>query len=81
MVTNNELDDSNLSETEKKKVENYRKRKKKTVLIVGDSMLNGIEESKLSKTRHIGVQPFSLVEKLMISKKILMIYYLKNYKR
>ena len=57
VVTNNELDDSNLSETEKKKVENYRKRKKKTVLIVGDSMLNGIEESKLSKTRHIRVQP------------------------
>ena len=28
-------------------------KKKKTVLIVKDSMLNGIEESKLSKTRHI----------------------------
>ena len=54
---NNELDDSNLSETRKKKVENYGKIKKKTVLIVGDSMLNGIEESKLSKTRHIRVQP------------------------
>ena len=54
---NNELDDSNLSETRKKKVENYRKIKKKTVLIFGDSMLNGIEESKLSKTRHIRVQP------------------------
>ena len=54
---NNQLDDSNLSETRKKKVENYRKRKKKTVLIVGDSMLNGIEESKLSKTRQIRVQP------------------------
>ena len=53
---NNELDDSNLSETRKKKGENYRKIKKKTVLIVGDSMLNGIEESKLSKTRHIRVQ-------------------------
>ena len=53
---NSELDDSNLSETRKKKVENYRKIKKKTVLIVGDSMLNGIEESKLSKTRHIHVQ-------------------------
>ena len=26
-------------------------------MIVGDSMLNGIEESKLSKTRHIRVQP------------------------
>ena len=54
---NSELDDSNLSETRKKKVENYRKIKKKTVLIVGDSMLNGIEESKLSKARHIRVQP------------------------
>ena len=54
---NNELDDSNLSETRKKKVENYRKIKKKTVLIVGDPMLNGIEESKLSKTRHIHVHP------------------------
>ena len=54
---NNKLDDSNLSETKKKKVENNRKRKKKTVFIVGDSMLNGIEESKLSKTRHIRVQP------------------------
>ena len=32
-------------------------KKKKTVLIVKDSMLNGIEESKLSKTRHIWVQP------------------------
>ena len=29
---------------------------KKTVLIVGDSMLNDTEESKLSKTRHIHVQ-------------------------
>ena len=56
-TSNNELDESNLSETRKKKIENYRKIKKKTVLIVGDSMLNGIEESKLSKTRHIRVQP------------------------
>ena len=46
-----------LSETRKKKVENYGKIKKKTVLIVGDSMSNGFEESKLSKTRHIRVQP------------------------
>ena len=35
----------------------YKKIKKKTVLVVGDSMINGIEESKLSKTRHIRVQP------------------------
>ena len=54
---NNELDDSNLPETKKKKVENYRKIKNKFVLIVGDSMLNGIKENKLSKTRHIRVQP------------------------
>ena len=26
-------------------------------MIVGDSLVNGIEESKLSKTRHIRVQP------------------------
>ena len=54
---NNELDDSNLPETRKKKVGNYRKIKNKTVLIVGDSILNGIKENKLSKTRHIRVQP------------------------
>ena len=27
------------------------------MLVVGDSMVNGIEKSKLSKTRHIRVQP------------------------
>ena len=78
---NNELDDSNLSETRKEKVENRKeKKKKKNVLIVGDSMLNGIKESKLSKTRH---NVFSLfrVEKLRIVKKILVIYYMENYKR
>ena len=31
----------------------YKKIKKKTVLVVGVYMVNGIEESKLSKTRHI----------------------------
>ena len=35
----------------------YKKIKKKTVLVVGDSMVNGIEESKLSKARNIRVQP------------------------
>ena len=35
----------------------YKKIKKKTVLVVGDSMVNGIEESKLLKTRHIRIQP------------------------
>ena len=55
---NNKLDESNLSETRKEKVENHKKKKKKkNVLIVGDSMLNCIKESKLSKTRHIRVQP------------------------
>ena len=34
----------------------YKMIKKKTVLVVGDSMVNGIEESKLSNTRHIRVQ-------------------------
>ena len=42
-IINNELDDNNSSETRKKKIEN--------------SILNCIEESKLSKTRHIRVQP------------------------
>ena len=35
----------------------YKKIKKKTVLVVGDSMVNGIEESKLSRKCHIRVQP------------------------
>ena len=54
---NNKLDDSNLSETRQKKVQNCRKIKKKTVLFLRDSMLNGIEKSKLSETRHICVHP------------------------
>ena len=37
----------------------YKKIKKKSVLVVGDSFLNGIEESKLSKDKHIRVQPIS----------------------
>ena len=41
----------------KEKSRKLPKNKKKTVLIVGDSMLNGIEESNLLKTRHIRVQP------------------------
>ena len=53
----NELHDSNLCQIRKKKVENHRKIKKETVLIVGDTMLKDIEESKLSKTRHKRVQP------------------------
>ena len=32
---------------------------KKSILVLGDSMLNGIEESKLSKSRYIRVQPVS----------------------
>ena len=35
----------------------YKKIKKKIVLVVGDSMVNGIEESILSKALHIRVQP------------------------
>ena len=35
----------------------YKKIKKKTVLVVGDSMVNNIEESKLSNMHHIRVQP------------------------
>ena len=37
----------------------YKKIKKKFVLVVGNSLLNGIAESKLSKDRHIRVQPIS----------------------
>ena len=37
----------------------YKKIKKKSVLVVGDSLLNGIAESKPSKDRHIRVQPIS----------------------
>ena len=77
---NNELDDSNLSETRKKIVKNYRRKKKKTVLIVGYSMLNGIEENKLTKQDTYVFSPFR-AGKLMILKKVLMIYYMKNYKR
>ena len=39
--------------------EKTKKVKKKSILVVGDSLLNGIEESKLSKSRHIRVQPIS----------------------
>ena len=35
----------------------YKKVTKKTVPVAGDSMVNAIEESKLSKMRHIPVQP------------------------
>ena len=37
----------------------YKKIKKKSVLVVRDSFLNGIEERKLSKDRHIRVKPIS----------------------
>ena len=40
-------------------VKNFKKLKKKSILVVGDSLLNDIEESKLSKSRHIRVQPIS----------------------
>ena len=35
----------------------YKKIKKKTVLFAGDSIVNGINESKLSTIRHIRLQP------------------------
>ena len=37
----------------------YKKIDKKPVLVVVDSLLNEIEERKLSKDRHIRVQPIS----------------------
>ena len=47
-----------LSQSQRKNANTkYKKIKKKTVLVVGDSMVNSIEESTLLKTRHIRVQP------------------------
>ena len=37
----------------------YKEIKKKSVLVVGDSLLNGIKESKLSKDRRVRVQPIA----------------------
>ena len=51
VIINHKKNDSKNANTK------YKKIKKKTVLVVGDSMANGIEESKLSKTRDIRVQP------------------------
>ena len=65
---------------ERKNQKITKKIKTKTVLIAEDSMLNSIEERELSKTKHIRVQPIP-GGKMRISKKILMIYYMKNYKR
>ena len=53
------LKDSETKNSSIDKVVIYMKIKKKSVLVVGDSLLNGIEESKLSKDRHIRVQPIS----------------------
>ena len=36
-----------------------KKVKKKSILVVGDPLLNGIEKSKLSRSRHLRVQPIS----------------------
>ena len=57
--TSEQKEEVKTDKTDIKKVSKatHKKIKKKTVLIIGDSMLNGIEESKLSKTRHIRVQP------------------------
>ena len=51
-----------------------KKVKKKTVLIVGDSIVNGIEESNLSQTRHIRVQTLSgaKIEDLKVLEKVLL---------
>ena len=51
IINHKNKNDSKNSNTKHKKI------KKKTLLVVGDSMVNGIEESKLWKTRHIRVQP------------------------
>ena len=51
VIINHKKNDSKNANTK------YKKIKKKTVLVVGDSMANGIEESKLSKTRDIRLQP------------------------
>ena len=58
----NPKDPSRDSETKNSSIDKaviYKKIKKKAVLKVGDSLLNGIEESKLSTDRHIRVQPIS----------------------
>ena len=52
LVNSEKSNSSNTSTLQKAK-----KIKKKTILIVGDSMVYGTEESNLSKTRHICVQP------------------------
>ena len=61
------------SETKNSSIDNaviYKKIKKKSVVVVGDSLLNGIEESKLSKDRHIRVQPISGAKIKDISKNL-----------
>ena len=52
LVNSEKSNSSNTSTLQKAKKIN-----KKTILIVGDSMVYGTEESNLSKTRHIRVQP------------------------
>ena len=37
----------------------FTRKSRKNVLVLRDSLLNGIKESKLSKDRHIRVQPIS----------------------
>ena len=51
IINNKNKNDSKNANTKYKKVT------KKTVPVAGDSMVNAIEESKLSKMRHIPVQP------------------------
>ena len=68
-VSYNTLDKAEVADSNKYYLSKFRRKlkeensakkiKKKTVLIVGDSMVNCIKESKLSKARHIRVQPLS----------------------
>ena len=53
------LKDSETKNSSVDKAVIYKKIKKKSVLVVDDLILNGIEESKLLKDRHIRVQPIS----------------------
>ena len=49
--------------------------KKKTILIVCDNMVSGIEESKLSKTSHIRAQPLSVAKIEDLEANLVYFYY------
>ena len=61
------LKDSETKNSSTDKAVVYNKIKKKSVLVVRDSLLNGIEESQLSNDRHIRVQPISGAKKTKTS--------------